>query len=437
MTVLIHTTATPEWSNLALSGLYIQVLKRLSDMAEGIAITENVKQQNIIQPIMVLDGFGDRKTPDASVESIDLSDLENFNISHTHPPGVYGYPGYSMAVNMGDYIDAVERVNGLPLGVKQLTYKKDQNFQFMPWLLLLAALLFLIDWIAMIIMSGRSISLGFGRSGKTATTSLFIIGLLIGLSSSNAHALTIEEEIKYASEMHMAYIKSANAELNNTTERGLEQLARILTTRTSVEPQGVVGLNIENDALSLFPFIYWPVHSSKSTLTETEARKVQQYLDNGGLILFDTRDQPDQTSGQFGFGISENTKILRSLLSTLNIPELSPINEGHVLSKSFYLLKSFPGKYEGGTLWVELASTDPEKRTGLDGVSGVIIGSNDWASAWAASIRSGQSIFNLSGGSRQQEMAFRFGINLMMYALTGNYKADQVHVPFILDRLGQ
>ncbi len=41
------------------------------------------------------------------------------------------------------------------------------------------------------------------------------------------------------------------------------------------------------------------------------------------------------------------------------------------------------------------------------------------------------------GGERQREMAYRFGINLLMYVLTGNYKADQVHVPAIMERLGQ
>ena len=40
-------------------------------------------------------------------------------------------------------------------------------------------------------------------------------------------------------------------------------------------------------------------------------------------------------------------------------------------------------------------------------------------------------------GERQREVAFRFGVNLIMYVLTGNYKSDQVHVPALLERLGQ
>jgi hypothetical protein len=41
------------------------------------------------------------------------------------------------------------------------------------------------------------------------------------------------------------------------------------------------------------------------------------------------------------------------------------------------------------------------------------------------------------GGERQRDWAFRAGVNIVMYALTGNYKADLVHMPALLERLGQ
>ena len=65
-----------------------------------------------------------------------------------------------------------------------------------------------------------------------------------------------------------------------------------------------------------------------------------------------------------------------------------------------------------------------------------MIGSNDWASAWAVN-ELGRPVYAVvPGGERQRELAYRVGINLVMYALTGNYKADQVHVPFILGAPG-
>ena len=66
-----------------------------------------------------------------------------------------------------------------------------------------------------------------------------------------------------------------------------------------------------------------------------------------------------------------------------------------------------------------------------------MIGSNDWAAAWAIDEDGRYQAATLPGNERQRELAYRFGINLVMYTLTGNYKADQVHVPAILERLGQ
>lgn len=75
-------------------------------------------------------------------------------------------------------------------------------------------------------------------------------------------------------------------------------------------------------------------------------------------------------------------------------------------------------------------------RTG-DGVSSIVIGANDWASAWAVD-ESGTPLLPVEpGGEPQRERAYRAGINLVMYSLTGNYKNDQVHVPMLLERLGQ
>ena len=64
-----------------------------------------------------------------------------------------------------------------------------------------------------------------------------------------------------------------------------------------------------------------------------------------------------------------------------------------------------------------------------------MIGDGDWASMWAGA--AAQSPFPPEESSRQQEMALRFGVNLVMLALTGNYKSDQVHVPALLERLGE
>jgi hypothetical protein len=136
---------------------------------------------------------------------------------------------------------------------------------------------------------------------------------------------------------------------------------------------------------------------------------------------------------------------LQRIAAGLDIPPLEPVPADHVLTRTFYLLGDFPGRYQGGTVWVEAAPADAERAEGMpfrnlnDGVTPVVIGANDWAAAWAVD-DDGMPLLPVGRGStgeRQREIALRFGINLIMHVLSGNYKSDQVHVPALLERLGQ
>jgi hypothetical protein len=164
--------------------------------------------------------------------------------------------------------------------------------------------------------------------------------------------------------------------------------------------------------------------------------RIDDFMKNGGTIVFDTRDQqtaallPGRFRGTSSGG--PGARRLREILLGLDIPPLVPVPKDHVLTKAFYLLNQFPGRWSDGAVWVERHAGGTN-----DGVSSIIIGSNDWAAAWAID-ESGRPIAAvIPGGALQREMAYRFGINLVMYAFTGNYKADQVHIPAILERLGQ
>ena len=165
-------------------------------------------------------------------------------------------------------------------------------------------------------------------------------------------------------------------------------------------------------------------------------------MKRGGTVLFDTRDAIEAPPGPGGENRSPGMLALRTILASLDIPELEPVPRDHVLTKTFYLLRDFPGRFDSGQMWVQAlpaekpGQADRPVRAG-DGVSSILITSNDLAGAWA--IRpDGQAMLPLvPGEQRQREFAFRSGVNIVMYALTGNYKADQVHIPALLERLGQ
>src|SRR5678809_698397 len=138
---------------------------------------------------------------------------------------------------------------------------------------------------------------------------------------------------------------------------------------------------------------------------------------------------------------STRNKALSRLIGQLDVPPLEPVPENHVLTKSFYLMRSFPGRFDGGSLWVEAGPQDEAERTErsrrTDGVSSIVITSNDFAGAWALD-ESNRPIYpTVPGGEVHREIAFRPGVTIVMYPLTGNYKTDPVHVPALLQRLRQ
>jgi hypothetical protein len=243
-------------------------------------------------------------------------------------------------------------------------------------------------------------------------------------------------------------VVTGDAETDNISKAGLSGLTLFLAQRTALEAGEPIGIDIARDELNFFPLLYWPIVPGAAQPSPQAIARVDAYMKQGGTVLFDTRDAIMAPPGPGGESRSPGMAALRQILGGLDIPELEPVPRDHVLTKTFFLLRDFPGRFNSGQLWVEAlpndeneeaAETTTTKRPARagDGVSSIIITSNDLAGAWAMR-PDGQAMLPLvSTEPRQREMAFRAGVNIVMYTLTGNYKADQVHVPALLERLGQ
>ena len=232
---------------------------------------------------------------------------------------------------------------------------------------------------------------------------------------------------------------SGDARVDETSRLGLEALTQALNTRTSFAPGDPVGVDPAKDELAFYPMLYWPIVASAPQPAAKTVAKVAAYMKQGGTIIFDTRDALSQ---RVGGAPTPEAQWLRDLTKGLDIPPLEVTPRDHVITKTFYLLDGFVGRYANGETWVEALPPEPKDQAArpvraTDSVSAIVITSNDLASAWAHDKR-GQPLFPLTpGGARQREFAIRGGINLVMYTLTGNYKSDQVHVRDLLERLGQ
>jgi hypothetical protein len=242
------------------------------------------------------------------------------------------------------------------------------------------------------------------------------------------------------SQTHLAYVVTGDAQVDDVSKAGLAGLSTVLADRTALEPGDPMGVDPERDELSFFPLIYWPIAAETPLPSQAAMARIDAYMRQGGSLIFDTRDQLERSATFDSFTGTPAAERLREMLASLDIPPLEPVPADHVLTKAFYLLNDFPGRYAGGPLWVE--ATEAQDRTDRpvqagDGVSTILITENDLAGAWAQDAGGGYLFPTVPADSLQREMAFRTGVNIVMYTLTGNYKADQVHVPALLERLGQ
>lgn len=426
--VLVHVTANPAWSTLPLSGLYVDMLRRLLDLAGGARPDQIASDAAVVLPAsVVLDGFGHLVKPGPDVLPLHGSEITTVRPSPAHPPGLYGHAGAEIAFNATDDSTRLAPLD-LP-GVRAYSASEVVNLE--PYLLALAIAVLLGDACVALWLRGYTLPARALLTGRAVM--LIALALLVLPMRARADDAF---DMQAALDTRLAYVVTGIPEVDEMSKAGLTGLGLVLKARTSYEPQDPIGLNLDTDELSFFPLIYWPMDPREHDLSPRALSKIADYMRNGGTILFDTRDLT--VSGVRG-AASAGEQTLRRLVAKLDLPPLEPVPPDHVLTKTFYLIQDFPGRWDGGKVWIEaLPPPDPDAgpARGGDGVSPVIIGGNDWAAAWAVD-GEGRPLADVSpGGDDQRELAYRFGVNVVMYALTGNYKTDQVHAPALLERLG-
>jgi ABC-type amino acid transport substrate-binding protein len=413
--VLVHTTADPEWSNLAISGLFVEMLRRIVAMSEGVAGNVDVA----LPPVETLDGFGRLGPAAATAQNIAAGAFAATLASPAHPPGFYGGAESRRALSLAPAVTRFGAIGALPGNIATESYQLGREVDFRPWLLAAALLLALID-----------LAVGYGLRGLLPRLGTASVVLLAALALAGPARAQNDEAamVQAANQFHLAYVRTGIPEIDDESRNGLAGLANALNRRTAVEAAEPAAVDPESDELVFYPILYWPVVAGEMLPSARAVERLNRYLATGGMIVFDTRNQGEGTP----LSDLQAQENLRRLAAGLQIPPLVPVPPDHVLTKSFYLMQEFPGRWVDGRVWVEAADDRVN-----DGVSSVVVGSNDWAGAWAVDANDLPMFPVVPGGERQREMAFRFGINLVMYALTGNYKSDQVHVPAILERLGQ
>ncbi|GBE43359.1 hypothetical protein BMS3Bbin10_01435 [bacterium BMS3Bbin10] len=452
--VLFHITANSDWSSLPMSGLFVEMLRRITERsvttpgaakAAGRAQAPGdaaAQQTGLLAPREVLDGFGRLIAPSPAVAPIEAGKIDEAKPGPTRPPGYYGSASSARALNIIRARSVLEPLSPPSGRSRQIGYSELEAVQLKPMLLAAAFLLFLADMIIMLVFSAGGRLVSMIRRGAAATApALLVLAIMAQSAGAQQSGTTTDAQALEATlSTRLAFVVTGDAEIDRVSLAGLSGLSRVLKARTAIEPAEPVGINVETDELAFYPLLYWPVRENANPLAEKTLAKIDAYMKQGGMIVFDTRDYQRTLPGGVGAQGPGATALSR-LIGDLDIPPLEPVPENHVLTKAFYLLRNFPGRWDGGALWVEATPASEADKSArsrrTDGVSSLLITSNDFAAAWALDDRNRALFPVVPGGDIQREMAFRVGVNIVMYALTGNYKADQVHVPALLERLGQ
>jgi hypothetical protein len=403
--VLFHVSATPEWSDVPLSGLFVEVLRRtlaFAARADGAGEREIAGGPFVAQRL--LDGYGSLAPAPADMQPIAPEAFAVARPSPATPPGLYERAGVSAAIDAARAEETLSAL-ALPSAIARAGLGAVIERPLAGWLFAAAGLLLAIDLLIALFLIGK-----LPRFAQPRMAAAVIAAALLW-TGGQAHA---QSAVDPTQTLRLAYVRTGDSRIDRASEQGLRALSEILTSRTSVEPGTPVAVDLSRDDLSAYPFIYWPAPATPRRLPDAALQNVDRYLAIGGLLLVDTRDAGAQQRG----------RPAQAMLSGIDVPPLELVTAEHVLTRAFYLMRSFPGRSQSAQLWAESASAASSR----DGVASLFVGDGDWASAW-----SGQA----GVSDRQRELSLRFGVNMVMVALTGNYKADQVHVPALLERMGE
>ncbi|MFC1855941.1 DUF4159 domain-containing protein [Thermodesulfobacteriota bacterium] len=238
-----------------------------------------------------------------------------------------------------------------------------------------------------------------------------IVCLCITLTCGTVFSLTAKNEIviaqlKYKGGDYEPYKSSLNV------------LSGYVVSRTSVIlARDKKRIAIQDKDLFLYPLLYMAGAYEFKPFSDGDVKKLRKYLDHGGTLFID--DSSGQQNSGFDRGIKRLVKRLYPEKS------LEKIDEEHAIFRSFYLFKRVPGRKLISPFLFGINTGD---------ITPVIYSKNDLGGAYAGDNFGGWDNDCTPGGERQREMSIRLGINIIMYTLTVNYKKDQVHIPFILQR---
>jgi hypothetical protein len=196
----------------------------------------------------------------------------------------------------------------------------------------------------------------------------------------------------------------------------LRRLAFDLERRTSViTVPDPISLPLQNPELFRHPLLLLSGDRGFAQPPDSDVARLRRFLTFGGTLLVDSCE------GRAGGAFDGSVRKLLARTLPGDVPSRVP--DQHVLWKAFYILHGPPGRVLAAPY---IEGVERDRRLA------VIYTQNDLCGALA---RDGFGRWEhdvVPGGEEQREQAFRFAVNIVMYALCLDYKTEQAHIDFIM-----
>jgi Domain of unknown function (DUF4159) len=208
----------------------------------------------------------------------------------------------------------------------------------------------------------------------------------------------------------------------NPRPSALRRMAWEIEKRTSIDVELEASVvTPTSDMLFETPFLYLAGDRAIDLPSNAGIEALRRFLTFGGFMLIDSAE--GTADGAFDGSVR---KLVNAIFPPNgNAKGLEIVPPDHVVYKSFYLLDKPLGR---------LSIAPVMEGVVRDGRLVCAYIANDLGGAWARDDFGNYDFPCEPGGEKQRELAFRMGVNLVMYALCLDYKSDQVHVPFIMKR---
>ncbi len=413
--VFFHIPANTDWSTLPFSILFVNILEKLNLYSKGVKKNSN---NQIFKPFKILDGLGGFEDPSLNTMNLNSKDLKekSYPLNYQNPPGIYKNKSDVYGLNIPNYLKDKKYSLSFPDEYLINEFDKFEVKNLRKNIIFCILFLFLLE--TLLTLRNRDIfKIKFFRSSTKFLSLILIFTTVLAFKVQSA-----DEVINKVNTTKLAYVKTGNKVIDEISKNGILSISEYITSKTSVILGFPDEINLDEDDIFFYPILYFPFINSKKTVSEKKIRKIQNFINNGGILIFDCKNNFEKLF------IDDCLDDILLSFKDLDITYPIKLQNNNTLSKSFYLLKEFPGR-RNQDVFISF-----NNQINNNEVVSVIFGINDWSGSWAKS-KNGFELPILSENEEQRNLSFRFGVNIIIYSLTGNYKSDQVHVPEILKRM--